>query len=905
MSFKKAPPEQESSKSNILQKIIEGNFFGGNVTIGRIIQIAINIAFPFQSQHSRFAQFVALLGYITFILVGFYRLEDHGFADLYTQCLLIIGTVLLSLTCSYYAWFWVPHRAKVIAKKRQRIRRFSMFSIVVIPLLIYTGFNALSYIASETPIIVVAKFKGEEVKGYYKDQYQVRDEIREKVESSTNTEEERAKVLSLDNPIEGFDVAEKEGKQKNAAIVIWGRYGECLKPGCRSDLTIKSRFQMLEKLRYLPVLKDKQEREKKVKDRLDQRELVHTLALGNLNPVLESLASEMSYLSLFSLGLIHYTHERWERAISRFTDALEKVKEVKELKSSLEPSQISHLIENTRSMANTNSDRSANKKAIEGYTRAEQLISTDLLTPDNGKNDRSQHHDLILANYTPISHLKFNSNEAYDNPKSNYISQDNNSLPTDANDSAFIKAYRAKNFNNRGVAYARQGNNNQVIADYAQAIQLDPNLVEAYSNQGAAYAEADKHELAIESINQAIRLNPINPLAYNNRGNAYAYQGKYQEAVDDYDQAIKLKSDFAEAYYNRGRIYLLLKSYQEAIESFQKATGLKPNFSLKPDFSEIYLPEVYYYLGVAYYNQQNCSQAIESFDKAIDREPNVIASYEYRGECLLARSDDKAFGDYDQIIRLDPNDSGAYNNRGLVSLNRGDFDKALADFNKAIKLDPDNSRIFINLGAAYLNKKDYTQAIINFDEAIRLDAKTAIAYNDRGTAYLNKKEYEQASSDFNKAIQLDPDNDKFYFNRGFLFLSRNSYKEAIKDFDTAIKLNENYDYVYFYRGIAYRADGDKSNAVDDFEKVISMTSDSSLQKKAEQQLEELDPDRRAANQEHPPGQGTNNPFYIPGNGTSGRGGSSITPNSPRQDQENPPSQRNSSNIPGVRSRSRK
>ena len=38
---------------------------------------------------------------------------------------------------------------------------------------------------------------------------------------------------------------------------------------------------------------------------------------------------------------------------------------------------------------------------------------------------------------------------------------------------------------NRGYAYGKKGDYNRAIADYTQAIELNPNYVEAYNNRGA------------------------------------------------------------------------------------------------------------------------------------------------------------------------------------------------------------------------------------------------------------------------------------------------------------------------------------------------------------------------------------------------------------------------------------
>ena len=79
-------------------------------------------------------------------------------------------------------------------------------------------------------------------------------------------------------------------------------------------------------------------------------------------------------------------------------------------------------------------------------------------------------------------------------------------------------------FNNRGLAYARNGQLDRAIEDLDQAIRLDPNLAEAFNNRGTAYGGKGLYVHAIEDLDQAIRLNPNYAMAFNNRGLAYAPQ---------------------------------------------------------------------------------------------------------------------------------------------------------------------------------------------------------------------------------------------------------------------------------------------------------------------------------------------------------------------------------------------
>ncbi|MEG4030449.1 MULTISPECIES: tetratricopeptide repeat protein [unclassified Microcoleus] len=47
--------------------------------------------------------------------------------------------------------------------------------------------------------------------------------------------------------------------------------------------------------------------------------------------------------------------------------------------------------------------------------------------------------------------------------------------------------------------------------------------------------------------------------------------------------------------------------------------------------------------------------------------------------------------DFNEVIRLNPNDAEAYNGRVAVRYDQGDREGAIADYNEAIRLDPNDT----------------------------------------------------------------------------------------------------------------------------------------------------------------------------------------------------------------------
>jgi len=161
---------------------------------------------------------------------------------------------------------------------------------------------------------------------------------------------------------------------------------------------------------------------------------------------------------------------------------------------------------------------------------------------------------------------------------------------------------------------------------------------------------------------------------------------------------------------------------------------------------------------------------------------------------------DRAIADFNQALKLDPNDAIAYNERGLAYYHNKDYDRAIADFNQAIKLNPTFAIAYNNRGFAYYDLKDYDRAFADFNQAIKLNPSIPIVYQGRGLVYLDKKDYDRAIADFNQALKLDPKFARPYNGRGLVYLDKKDYDRAIADFNQALKLDPKFARPYNNRG---------------------------------------------------------------------------------------------------------
>jgi len=198
--------------------------------------------------------------------------------------------------------------------------------------------------------------------------------------------------------------------------------------------------------------------------------------------------------------------------------------------------------------------------------------------------------------------------------------------------------------NNLGTVLEKTGRTQEAIAQYEQAVRLEPGYAEAQYNLGTLLGEAGRLTEAVEHLEQAVRIKPDYVEAEHNLAKALMILGKTREAAAHYEEALRLNPGDAEAEYSLGNALLALGNSQEAIEHWQRAVHLRPDYA-----------EAHNNLGAAFARAGRFQEAIEQFDSVLRVTPDDAEAHYNLGLALeqAGRIVD-AVGHYEQALRLKP-----------------------------------------------------------------------------------------------------------------------------------------------------------------------------------------------------------------------------------------------------------
>jgi tetratricopeptide (TPR) repeat protein len=94
--------------------------------------------------------------------------------------------------------------------------------------------------------------------------------------------------------------------------------------------------------------------------------------------------------------------------------------------------------------------------------------------------------------------------------------------------------------------------------------------------KGDALYGQGQYDDAISEYGQAIESDATLGAAYRKRAHAWQQQGQDRQAVDDYSQSLSLEPDCTVAYYNRAKSWWLLGDYPKAIADLEETLRLNP-----------------------------------------------------------------------------------------------------------------------------------------------------------------------------------------------------------------------------------------------------------------------------------------------------------------------------------------
>ncbi len=366
----------------------------------------------------------------------------------------------------------------------------------------------------------------------------------------------------------------------------------------------------------------------------------------------------------------------------------------------------------------------------------------------------------------------------------------------------------------RGDYQARQGNFQEALLSYDQAIAQDPAFAEAYIKRALMKYRLGWTEQARRDYDFASRLNPyvadlygygnhfrkLNVIAFepyallfspNTTRRLQYYASLFPELSEAatsrdarydllalLDEQAAISKNPAEQHVRQAVLWLWEKQVSVAERYLDRAIAEQPT------------APAYDLLGLVYQETKSLEAAEAMYQRAIALDSTYAFAYYNLSLLHHAKHNlNKAQQLVNQAIKLNPELHAAYFHRAMLSKTLGDAPAALRDYDYLMaQSDAYATEILLNRAIARQLSGDVVGALEDMNRAIEQERYTASYYYVRGNIYILLENYFAALADYDAAIQLDTAFAEAYFNRGIAYLMLNNRASACYNIENAIQL---------------------------------------------------------------------------------------------------------------------
>ncbi len=365
---------------------------------------------------------------------------------------------------------------------------------------------------------------------------------------------------------------------------------------------------------------------------------------------------------------------------------------------------------------------------------------------------------------------------------------------------------------NEAKQYQQKGDNKAAIIQLKNALQKNPDDVEARFLLGTIYNEIADFPSAEKELRKALSLGMNPAKVFPDLGKTLLSQGKFQIVLDEIKQ-IPGEKESAEISSLRGNAYLALGKGHEAKESFEQALKNKPDF-----------PDALIGLAKHSITEKNIDAATRFSEQAVTKNPQNTDVLLFKGDLLRAQGKiEPALAAYDQVINLQPDNNSAHINKAFLEINTGKFDVAKADIDAARKTSPNNLTIIYAQALLDFRQGKHAAALESLQKVLRVAPEHMPSVLLAGAVQLALGSLPQAEQHLKKYLENDPGN--LYARKlmvSTLLKSRRT-KDAIDVLSPALKVAQQDDIQLFaLAGELYMQAGDYTKATEYFTKASAL-----------------------------------------------------------------------------------
>jgi len=159
---------------------------------------------------------------------------------------------------------------------------------------------------------------------------------------------------------------------------------------------------------------------------------------------------------------------------------------------------------------------------------------------------------------------------------------------------------------------------------------------------------------------------------------------------------------------------------------------------------------------------------------------------------------------------------------GLSAWKAGELDKARGEFERTVQIDPKHVKGLLNLSRVLLDEGKPKEAREYVTAALKLDSTSSDGHHLMGRVYSGLKQNEEAIVSFRLALVYNPNNVWSMNNIGLILLQQQKYSEAVKPLARAVAVDSTIAVIHNNLGIVLEHLGQYTLAAASYRRAIEV-----------------------------------------------------------------------------------
>ena len=329
---------------------------------------------------------------------------------------------------------------------------------------------------------------------------------------------------------------------------------------------------------------------------------------------------------------------------------------------------------------------------------------------------------------------------------------------------------RSQAYGQMGKLYHVQDFLGAAEACYLNARSLAPTDFRWSYYLGHIYKNQGDLEESITAYQQALEHRPNNVPAILGAAEGHLSLNRHERAQPLFERALALDESCAPALVGMGKIASSRRNTKEAIDKFEAALALQPDAN-----------SIHYLLAMSYRKQGNLDQAQAHFQQVAMlerlRRGHATAGYP---DPLMEALDDLTTGWRHHWVR------------GMRAFGKGRFEEAVKEYRRSVALDPKNPVPLTDLGSALARMGDLQGAVREYIQALRASPGNPMLHYYLGTTLMGLQSVEEAAKHYQSAIEANPGFMEAHFQLANLLMRLRRYGQAVPHYTAVVELDSGF-----------------------------------------------------------------------------------------------------------------